>query len=202
MIRDNHLIMNLDSMWRDLNRYLVDQYFIIYPMVLCHFPKEVMNVLKENRFLEKDDIPIEDVNIFDYIWFATKLLRYAFTNNIHVYTCKGYLNNSLWVISADKKISEQFLETCEKLKLCGVTNLVNSAKPLVRNEITFRNFRCIFNNSMSQWLLGNGDVDDELMTAWCYENDWLVNDAQRNILQTLVYSKYEVLEIANFSSKY
>ena len=42
------------------------------------------------------------------------------------------------------------------------------------------------------------DVDDELITAWYYENDWQVNDAQRNILQTLVYSKYEVLELANF----
>lgn len=45
---------------------------------------------------------------------------------------------------------------------------------------------------------GNGDVDDELFTACYYENDWLVNDAQRNILQTLIYSKYELLEMANF----
>ena len=290
-------------------------------------------MLKENGFLENEDLPMKDTNIFDYSWLATKLLKYAFTNNIYVYTCKGYLTNALGVIPANKRIADQFLEAYEKLKLCGVvyskeptegfhlvitnnepdeyndmysvpnqleikhtsnekcgmiatfpkwyvkeykynirenqikdtsinwikrylqwswikfllplaadenkinvvelvkrtiqiiekqthvetslqfilnagkchpiqlcgvTNLVNYAKPLVGNEISFRNFRYIFNNSMIQWLHGNGDVDDELIKAWYYENDWQLNEAQKNILQTLIHSKYELLEMVNF----
>ena len=68
MIRENHRIMDLDSMRRDLNPYLVDPYFIIQiydPMAICNFPKEVMTVLKENGFLENEDIPMADTNIFD-----------------------------------------------------------------------------------------------------------------------------------------
>ena len=56
MIRDNHLIIDLDSMPKDLNPYLVDAHFIISiydPMTLCNFPKE-------------------DMNIFDYILLAKK----------------------------------------------------------------------------------------------------------------------------------
>lgn len=41
-------------------------------------------------------------------------------------------------------------DRCHPIQICGVTNLLNYAKPLVGNEIPFRNFRYIFNNSMIQ----------------------------------------------------
>jgi len=76
------------------------------------------------------------------------------------------------------------------IQLCGVTSLVNYNKKLTGNEIPFRNFRYIYSSSMIEWLHGQGDVDEELLNEWSYENDWLVNDNQRNILQTLIYTKY------------
>ena len=51
---------------------------------------------------------------------GNKLLPYAFTNNLYIYTCNAFLTNALGVISTETKIVDEFLETCEKLKLCGV----------------------------------------------------------------------------------
>lgn len=51
---------------------------------------------------------------------------------------------------------------------------------------------------MIQWLHGTGDVDEELLTSWYHEKDWKVNETQRNILQTLIYSKFDSLETASF----
>jgi len=51
---------------------------------------------------------------------ATKLLRYALTNNMYIITCKGFLTNGLGVIPNTLEASDDFLEACEKLKLCGV----------------------------------------------------------------------------------
>jgi hypothetical protein len=336
MIRDHLRVMKLDAKRPNLNPYLVDPYFIISvydPMNVCTFTAGQIKELKRCGFLENEDIPIEDTPLFKYSWVATKLLRCALTNNLYVYTCKGFLTNAIGVIPDNPEVAEDFLNACEKLKLCGavyaskptqgfqlvntnkepdeynsmynvpkhleiketpyqkcgkivsfpkwyvrtykynireqqirdtsiewikrylqwswikfllplaadentlnvvellkrtiqiieqqthvetslkfivncakchplqicgVTSLINYAKPLKGNEIPFRNFRYIFNNSMIQWLHGQGDVENEILTAWYYENDWIVNDRQRNILQTLIYSKVDALELGGF----
>lgn len=336
MIRRHSRVMKLDASKNNLNPYLVDPYFIITiydPMGVCTFSAEQVEEMKESGFLEDENIPIKATNIFEYSWMATKLLRCALTNNIYVFTCEGFLTNAIGVIPCDLEVVEDFLQSCEKLKLCGavyswiptngfqlintnnepdqyndmyntpkhlevkevpyekcgnikvfpkwyvkiyrynikeqqirdtsiewikrylqwswmkfllplaadenkvntiellkrtiqivekqthvetslkfivncakchpiqicgVTNLVNYAKPLYGNEIPFRNFRYIFNNSMIQWLHGLGDIDEELITSWCYENDWIVNDRQRNILQTLIYTKFDSLLLTSF----
>ena len=58
---------------------------------------------------------------------AANLLRYVFTSNLYVFTCKGFLANALGVIPNEPKVANEFLETCEKLKLCGI---VYSSQPL------------------------------------------------------------------------
>ena len=336
MIRGHLRVMKLDTERFDLNPYQVDPYFIIAiydPMNVCTFTAEQIDEMKDCGFLEEEDIPVQDTHIFKYSWLATKLLRCAFTNNLYVYTCKGFLTNAIGVIPARIDVADDFLNACEELKLCGVvyswkptegfqlintnkepdeydqfyntpkhlevketlfkkcgqivsfskwyakiykynireqqiretsvewikrylqwswmkfllplaadentlnvvellkrtiqiieqqthvetslkfivncakchpiqicgvTNLVNYAKPLVGNEIPFRNFRYIFNNSMIQWLHGQGDVDYEILNAWYYENDWIVNERQRNVLQTLIYSKFDTLQLSGF----
>ena len=76
--------------------------------------------LQQNGFLENESIEIVDTPILKYSWLATKLLRYAFINNIYVFTSKNFMTNSLGVIPVKEVISNEFLETCEKLNLCRV----------------------------------------------------------------------------------
>lgn len=73
--------------------------------------------MKVNGFQEDEDIPTKDTNISTYSWMATKLLRFAFTNNLYVYTCKGFLTSTLGVIHAKLEIADEFLETYEKIKV-------------------------------------------------------------------------------------
>jgi len=85
---------------------------------------------------------------------------------------------------------------CHPLQIAGVTTLIAFNKTLKGNEIPFRNFRYIFNQSLILWLHGSGDVRNELLTAWSYENDWIVNEKQRNLLETLMYvEERDLLEL-------
>lgn len=84
------------------------------------------------------------------------------------------------------------------IQITGVTNLINYAKKLSGAEIPFRNFRYIYENSLFQWLHGEGDINEEIINMWSYQNDWNANELQKNVLQTLIYSKYEDLENYQF----
>lgn len=82
---------------------------------------------------------------------------------------------------------------CHPIQLSGLTTLIAYNKTLSGNEIPFRNFRYIFSQSMIQWIHGSGDIMLELLTAWSYQNDWIVNKNQKNVLETLMYCEYEDL---------
>lgn len=73
--------------------------------------------MKVNGFQEDEDIPIKDTKDFTYSWMAIKLLKFAFTNNLYVYTCIQFLTSSQGVIQAKLEITDEFLGTCEKIKI-------------------------------------------------------------------------------------
>ena len=77
------------------------------------------------------------------------------------------------------------------------------------NSLSDNNIKKFFqsNYSFSDKTIGNElskinfeSIEEELITTLYYENDWIENDTQRNILQTLIYSKYEVLEMAKLQN--
>ena len=83
------------------------------------------------------------------------------------------------------RVSLKFILNCAKIhpiQLTGVTNLINYAKKLTGAEIPFRNFRYIYENSLIQWLHGDGNIEEEILNMWSYENDWNVNELQKNVL--------------------
>lgn len=72
------------------------------------------------------------------------------------------------------KVSLRFILNSAKIhpvQLSGVTNLINYAKKLDGSEIPFRNFRYIYENSLIQWIHEEGDINEELLNMWSYEND-------------------------------
>ena len=56
----------------------------------------------------------------------------------------------------------------------------------------------MYSNTIAQWTQDYCSPEIELLTAYAYENDWIVNEEQRNFLQTLMYCKWEELEKNGF----
>ena len=83
---------------------------------------------------------------------------------------------------------------CHPIQLAGHSSILAFGKQIQGNEIPFRNFRYVYNNSIAQWTQEYCDPNIELLKAYAYENDWIVNEEQRNFLQVLMYSKWEELE--------
>lgn len=90
------------------------------------------------------------------------------------------------------------------MQLVGVTNLVAFNHPLNGDEVPLRNFLYFLNGSMLQWLHANiqpnhGAIIAKLLyEAWEWENDWIVNDLQRYVLRTFMYSPMEDLDLSGF----
>lgn len=87
---------------------------------------------------------------------------------------------------------------CHPIQLAGHSSILAFGKQIQGNEIPFRNFRYVYNNSIAQWTQEYCDPNIELLKAYAYENDWIVNEEQRNFLQVLMYSKWEELEKNGF----
>ena len=331
-----HRVMKLDSMLDNLCPYSLEDYLIfsIYdPFELCWISAGVMADLKNIGFFENRKIAIKTTHIFEESWLATKIMRYIFTNNTYVFTCKNLPTSATGILPFQKDAVLEMIEICKQLRLCctiyspikldgferinlnsepenyneemhkphhlkiydskfyqpsklkvfqdwycmcskyeltditvamnsikwtkallqwswlkfllplaadfnvtnvnelvvelirnleaklkvsvslklilnglkcfpvqlaGTTNLLIYGKKLTGNEIPFRNFKYIFNNSIIQWIHARITTEEELLTSYSYENDWIVNDLQRNILQTFMYVKYDELLAANF----
>jgi len=99
------------------------------------------------------------------------------------------------------KVSLRFIlnaARCHPIQLAGHSSILAFGKQIEGNEIPFRNFRYVYNNSIAQWTQEYCDPNIELLKAYAYENDWIVNEEQRNFLQVLMYSKWEELEKNGF----
>lgn len=289
--------------------------------------------LKQTGFLENRQIEIKSTHIFEESWLATKLMRFIFTNNTYVYTCKNMPTSATGILPFDKQTCLEMIEICKQLRLCctiyspipidgfqrinlnnepenydnemlkphhlkvfankfnqpsklkvfqdwycmcykydlkdctgkldkvtwtkslmqwswlkfllpicanpnvtnvneltveliknlearlrvsvslrlilnglkcypiqlaGATNILAYGRKFNGNEIPFRNFRYIYDNSIIQWTHAKYSFDEEILRAYAYENDWIVNDLQRNILQTFIYTDYDELVRENF----
>ena len=101
--------------------YRLDSFLIVSifdPFRLCNIPTETLYMLEQNGFLENKGWESfqDNINIFDDSWLGTKILRFYFTANLYVFTCKDYLTNAIAFIR--QEYAEKVIDTCQKLKLC------------------------------------------------------------------------------------
>lgn len=87
---------------------------------------------------------------------------------------------------------------CHPIQLAGHSTILAFGQEIKGNEIPFRNFRYVYCNSIAQWTQESISPEIELLKSYAYENDWIVNEEQRNFLQVLMYCKTEELEKNGF----
>jgi len=99
------------------------------------------------------------------------------------------------------KVSLKFIlnaAKCHPIQIAGHSTILAFGQKIEGNEIPFRNFRYVYSNSIAQWTQETINPFMELLVAYSYENDWIVNEEQRNFLQVLMYCKWEELEKNGF----
>jgi hypothetical protein len=99
------------------------------------------------------------------------------------------------------KVSLKFIlnaAKCHPIQLSGHSTILAFGQQIQGNEIPFRNFRYVYSNSIAQWTQEHCSPEIELLKSYAYENDWIVNEEQRNFLQVLMYCKVEELEKNGF----
>ena len=90
------------------------------------------------------------------------------------------------------------------MQLVGVTNLVAYNHQLHGDEAPLKNFLYFLNGSMMQWLHVKVQpnqskiIAEMIYKSWKWENDWIVNDLQRYVLRTFMYSTLDELKLSNF----
>ena len=99
------------------------------------------------------------------------------------------------------KVSLKFIlnaAKCHPIQLAGHSTLLAFGQEIKGNEIPFRNFKYVYTNSIAQWTQESTSPEIELLKSYAYENDWIVNEEQRNFLQVLMYCKTGELEKNGF----